>query len=474
MLKSRLISYLLCVVVGCGACSTTGGVHRVKEAAAGIDTPVQDVRPPYLKRAESNFQKGKELSLAGDIDGARYYFDRVINILLDTESASKTINHRDYLDYYITKISEIEFGYFKDRTQSPQDLNDHESFLDEVISTPLFPPSKLEIQQIQEELNAGEPQYSIPMTINSKVVSFIKAFQNIRRKNIQNALNRSVEYVDEFKRIFKEHGLPEDLAYLPLIESGYRVYAVSRARARGMWQFMASTARLFGLTVDWVVDERNDPYKSAAAAAKYLKKLYEEFGDWYLALACYNGGTRRISRAIKQLKTKDFFKIANSSHIRRETRNYVPAFLAGLIIAKNPETYGFIVEKSTEEKIFAQTKTVTIPSPIDLKQVAALANITLKELLDINPELIREFTPFNKDTYTLRVPESLDESTLAQLKRLPPEKQYFVGWYQVQRGDSLYSIARKFNTSVNKIKVANKLKSNLIHPGIRLLIPRGM
>jgi len=223
------------------------------------------------------------------------------------------------------------------------------------------------------------------------------------------------------------------------------------------------------------VDERRDPYKSAAAAAKYLKKLYEEFGDWYLALAAYNGGTGRLNRAIKRLKTKDFFKIAEHRwHIRRETRNYVPAFLAALIIAKDPEDYGFTIEKDKEEKIFANTKTIQIPSPVDMKQVAALAQISYNELQKINPELIREFTPFDKDLYSIRVPNTVDESTLAELKRLPPAKKYFIGWYKVERGDSLYSIARKFNTSVNKIKNANKLRSNLIHPGKQLLIPRGI
>jgi len=473
MLRSRLLSYFLCLVVFFSACSTKVGVRQTRNSDTVMNETAKELLPPYLRRAESNFQKGKSLLLAGDVEGGRYYFDRVVNILLDMEGGSKTFNHRGYLEHYINKISEIEFSYFKDRSLSSENMDRHESFLDEVISTPLFPPSKLEIKQIQDELQGREPQYSIPITINSKVVSFIKAFQNIRRKNIQNALNRSVEYIDGFKKIFRDFGLPEDLAYLPMIESGYRVYALSRARARGMWQFMASTARMFGLRVDWVVDERNDPFKSAAAAAKYLKKLYEDFGDWYLALACYNGGTRRVNRAIRRLKTKDFFKIAKSRYIRRETRNYVPAFLAALIIAKNPQNYGFSIEKDKVEKIFINSKTITIPSPVNLNQVAKRVQIPLKELQKINPELIRDFTPFNRDTYSIRVPASIDESSLAQLKRLPPEKKYFVGWYKVRRGDSLYSIARKFNTSVRRIKVANKLKSNLIHPGKRLLIPRG-
>ena len=261
---------------------------------------------------------------------------------------------------------------------------------DEVISTDLFPPSIEEIEITLGKTGLQDPWGTIPITINPQVVSFIKAFRSTRKKNICNALNRSVEYIDEFKRIFKEQGIPGDLAYLPLIESGYRIQALSRARALGIWQFMPSTARLFGLKVDWVVDERKDPYKSAAAAAKYLKRLYEDFGDWYLAIAAYNGGTGRLKRAMQRLKTRDFFKIAgHRRHIRRETRNYVPAFLAALIIAKDPGTYGFTIEEDKEEKIFANTKIIQIPSPVDMKQVADLADISFNELQKINPELIR-------------------------------------------------------------------------------------
>jgi membrane-bound lytic murein transglycosylase D len=320
-------------------------------------------------------------------------------------------------------------------------------------------------------MEAESPAYSIPITINSRVLSFVKAFRTVRRENIRRALNRSVQYIDEFKRIFRQYGIPEDLAYLPLIESGFRIHALSRARARGMWQFIASTARMYGLRVDWLVDERRDPFKSAAAAAKYLKDLHQQYGDWYLALAAYNGGTGRVSRAVRRLKTKDFFKIAKYRWLlRRETRNYVPAFLASLIIAKIPGEYGFTLEP--EESIFENTKTVQTPSPVSLKEMASLTGVPYNTLKKINPELTHEFTPFDRKYYTVRLPLEIDQSLTAQLKRVPPEKEMFIGWYRVRRGDSLYGIARKFGTSVRLIKKTNKLRSNLIHPGKRLLIPR--
>ncbi len=353
-----------------------------------------------------------------------------------------------------------------------ENIEQHETYPEEMISIPPFKLTKQEVSLFKKDMDHETPRHTIPITINPRVLSFIKAFKTIRRESILRALNRSVEYIDEFKRIFREKGLPEELAYLPMIESGYRIHALSRARARGVWQFMASTARMFGLRVDWVVDERRDPFKAADAAAKYLKQLYKKYEDWYLALAAYNGGTRRLDRAIRRLKTKDFFKIAKYRwYIRRETRNYVPAFLAALLIAKIPEKYGFTVEP--DEKIFENTKTVQTPSPVSLKDMASLTGVPYSTLQKINPELAHEFTPFDKTYYSIRLPKDVDEALLVQMKRVPPEKKLFVGWYKVRRGDCLYSIARKFKTSVKKIKKTNKLRSNLIRPGKRLLIPRG-
>ncbi len=423
-------------------------------------------RSSHLKRANLTFEQGKKTLLNGHIKESEYYFDRTINILLDSDSIGST--NKEYLDYYIKEISEIELNYLKSRDTT--NSNQQKAFLDEVISTPLFHLSKEEISKFKKKMDEKHPNYTIPVVVNSKVISFLKAFQNIKHENIQRALCRSQKYIEKFKKIFRENKIPEDLAYLPIIESGFRVKAVSRARAKGIWQFMASTARMFGLRVDWVIDERLDPIKSTHAAAEYLKSLFEEYGDWYIALACYNGGTRRVNKAIRKLKTKDFFNIARSRYIRRETKNYVPAFLASLIIVKSPEEYGFNLDLTHP---IENTKIIKIPSPIDLNAVSLKSKISYTKLKELNPELIRDFTPFDKKYYYLRVPESVDEASILELKRLPPQKKYFVGWYKVRRGDSLYAIARKFGTSVKKIKKVNKLRSNLIRPGKQLLIPRG-
>jgi membrane-bound lytic murein transglycosylase D len=280
-----------------------------------------------------------------------------------------------------------------------------------------------------------------------------------------------VEFIEAFKEIFRKNEIPEDLAYLPIIESGFRVDATSRARAKGSWQFMAATARLFGLRVDWQVDERLDPFKAANAAARFMKSLYEEYNDWYIVLACYNGGPRRVKKAMRVLQTTDFFEINQSRHIRRETKNYVPAFLASLIIARSPQEYGFTINPG--EPFFQNSKTITVPSPASLSHIATLLGSTFAELKGLNPELLRDITPSNQNEYRLRVPAAADETVLAGLERIPPSKIPRYNSYRVRSGDSLYSIARRHATSVSQIKKANGMKSNLIRPGMNLIIPRG-
>ncbi len=337
--------------------------------------PGADVNPlaAPLSRAEAYFLQGKTCLEKGDMPGARAHFDRTLDLLMDGAAPGGPGNETgNILNDYIEKIAAIELNYLKDKN-SP-DSEPEEAFLDQVIATPLFLPSEKDILDLKQKLSeTAVVTYSIPVVVNSQVVSFLKAFQTIRHEGIQRALDRSQEFIDAFKEIFRTNGIPEDLAYLPIIESGFRVDAVSRARAKGAWQFMAATAKLFGLRVDWQVDERLDPFKAADAAARYMKHLYEEYNDWYIVLACYNGGPRRVNKAMRVLQTSDFFEINQSRHIRRETRNYVPAFLASLIIARSPQEYGFATNPG--EVVLKDSKTVTVPSPASLTRIAALLDM---------------------------------------------------------------------------------------------------
>jgi membrane-bound lytic murein transglycosylase D len=416
--------------------------------------------------AETFFQQGKICLEKGDMAGAASFFDRSVDALLDAGVSGG--ESQGVLNDYVRKIADIELNYLKDKNH-PEN-GEQEAFLDQVIATPLFRPSEKDVMDLQQKIGAtAAVSYSVPVIVNSQVVSFLRAFQTIRRDGIQRALDRMGEFIGPFQEIFRQHGLPEDLAYLPIIESGFRVDATSRARARGAWQFMASTARLFGLRVDWQVDERLDPFKAAAAAARFLKHLYGEYNDWYIALACYNGGPRRVEKAMRVLQTADFFAINQSRHIHRETKNYVPAFLASLIIARAPADYGFTLGGG--ESLFAGSKEIVVPSPASLPRIAELLQVSTVELKKLNPELLREFTPSNVGEYRLRIPEACDAAALAGLERIPAAKIPRYNSYRVRPGDTLSVIARRHNTTVSRIKAANRLKSSLIRPGMNLVIP---
>jgi len=447
---------LFLAVLLAGGCT----VNRIVQPQAEPELPV------FLQRSRNHLAAGTDLLAAERSSEARLHFDRALDILLDVSDPS--FDHQEWLQLHVDQIAHLELQYFQDRANGQGGRDD--SFLEQVISTPLFLPSVRELQKLQRlEAQRGRI-YDLPVVINSQVAAFLKAFQGVRQPQIQEALNRAQPYLADFRAIFREQGLPEDLVYLPIIESGFRTHAVSRARATGMWQFMAATARLFGLRVDWQVDERLDPYKSARAAARYLDYLFENFKDWYLVLASYNGGPGRIQRAINRLGKRDFFAIAASSHLVRETKNYVPAFLASLIIAKDPEGHGFTV--NSRQSPFTGSITVTVPSPVSLDNLAKNSGVPGDEIRRLNPELLQDFTPFNQKTYELRLPAEAQTTTLSDLQRLPPEKELFVGWYKVKKGDTLYGIARQFRTTVQHLKNANKLRSNLIKPGQQLLIPR--
>jgi membrane-bound lytic murein transglycosylase D len=446
-------------------CACSAGRARLEP------TPAADPLAAPLARAEACFQQGKTCLERGNMPEARSNFDRALDLLLDGASGGgPNADAAAALNGYIEKIAAIELNYLKDKNSPESEQG--EAFLDQVIATPLFSPSEKDIQDLQQRVSgAAVVTYSIPVTVNSQVVSFLKAFQTIRHDGIQRALDRSHEFIDIFKEIFRAHGIPEDLAYLPIIESGFRVDAVSRARAKGAWQFMAGTARLYGLRVDWQVDERLDPFKAAAAAARFMKSLYQEYNDWYIVLACYNGGPGRVSRAMRVLQTSDFFEINRSRHIRRETKNYVPAFLASLIIARSPQEYGFTVNPG--EAVFKDSRTVTVPSPASLNRIASLLGVPLAELKRRNPELLRDITPSHVSEYGLRIPAAADEALLAGLERIPANKIPKYNEYRVRHGDSLYAIALRHRTTVAAIRKANGLRSNLIRPGMHLVIPYG-
>ena len=282
-------------------------------------------------------------------------------------------------------------------------------------------------------------------------------------------LKRSGKYLELMKDILKAYNIPEDVAFLPLIESGFNPNAYSVARAVGPWQFIAATARRYGLKIDWWRDERKDPVKSTEAAANYLKDLYELFGSWNLAMAAYNAGEGKILRALNRSKSDDYWALLNTRYIRTETKEYVPRFIAAKLIATDPHTYGFIDQEYHPPLTYDE---VIVDEPIDLETAAACAQTTLKTILELNPELRRWSTPPNVPVYTLRIPSGKKDKFEENLSGIPEEERFSISTYTVKKGDTLKKISRKTGFPVHVILELNDDKGlKSLKAGERIYLP---
>lgn len=308
----------------------------------------------------------------------------------------------------------------------------------------------------------------IQLPLNQDVLDMIVFFQSERVKQIEKALSLMDRYLVRMQEIFREEGVPEVLAYLPFIESAYDPLAKSRVGARGIWQFMPATAKAYGLKVDYWIDERVDPEKSCRAAAKYLKYYYNKFGDWTLAIASYNAGPSRISKASKKLSTKDFWEIKKSKYIRHQTKSYIPAFIAGVYIAKNPTAFGFKYVPIPEESY----DWVSIPDMTELSVIARCAGTDVPTLQKLNPELKRHMTPRGYEDYQIRIPVGLSTVFNSEFSRIKPEDRIRNLYYAVKRGDTLSSIAKRYRVSLEELRSVNSIKSSKsLKTGSVLIIP---
>lgn len=272
-------------------------------------------------------------------------------------------------------------------------------------------PSADKLEQLDEVLEGTgeEKSYLFPVIFNGTVENHIEHFKTRGRTMFQQWLNLSTTYMPLVKTILREHNLPEDLAYVAMIESGFRPDAVSRKNAAGLWQIMPATGRKYGLRIDQWVDERKDPVKSTYAAAGYLKDLHLRFGSWPLVLASYNAGAGNVRRAVRKTRSTDFWDLNASPRFWRETRNYVPKYMAAVIIAKNPGAYGFTVPNTPA----FQYDEVVVRKSTDLRLIARQARCTYKEILALNPEIQQAITPPFSDSYTIRVPSGRKHIFLA-------------------------------------------------------------
>jgi membrane-bound lytic murein transglycosylase D len=336
------------------------------------------------------------------------------------------------------------------------------------VPSQLKPPTE-DIAQLDELIDeaAEEKPYHIPMILNDSVENHLEYFKTRGRDVFQRWLDRSARYIPAMKDIFREKNLPEDLVYVAMIESGFNPYAVSWAKAVGPWQFMPATGKLYGLKIDWWIDERKDPIKSTMAAAEHLKDLHNLFGSWPLALASYNAGAGKVQRAVLRTRSDDFWDLKASRYIRKETKNYVPKYMAATIIAKNPEAYGFSIN-SVEPFKFDE---VMVDQSTDLRLIARCANCSYEEIKELNPEIKRWVTPPQYANYVLRIPIGKKDTFLANYAAIPAEQKIKWERHLVQKGETLAVLSRKYNTTPEALRDINRIKKDRVIPGKHILIP---
>src|SRR5262245_3706209 len=350
------------------------------------------------------------------------------------------------------------------------------------FSDALNPPA--ELTQPQDPSRSAPDQteyvnYNVPIVMDPSVQAHIRYFNTSIHDRFGQWLLRLSRYRPLVETIFTEFHLPSDLVYLSLVESGFNPYAYSRAKATGPWQFMKGTAKLYGLRVDTYVDERRDPIKSTVAAARYLRDLFDLFGAWPLAMAAYNAGEGKVMRALHKARAESFSEISKTRLIRRETKEYVPRFMAATIIARNPDRYGFSQETVAPHRF----EEVVVDRPIHFRAIANVTGVPYEELRLLNPELRRDATPPDGTAYHLKVPVGSKAKVEQMLDRIPTFKFPAVRagkanfaeagasrWYKVRGGDTLEKVAKRFRIPLKTLKAKNNLSSAVIRPGEFLII----
>lgn len=413
-----------------------------------------------LRLAEEYFAQGVAANQEAAWGEAQLYLERSLKIMadldIDTTDTSPEAKKYNVLlneiiaDYRLTLLS---LGTL------PEDASPS-VFLEKLSSMP-------EIGESASVKLEGEQQpvdYNIPIVFNDKVKKAIIYFQTIARSAFERYLQRSGKYIPLMVEILKQYEVPSDLVYLPLIESGFNCKAYSWARASGPWQFIASTGKLYGLNRNWWYDERRDFVKSTHSAARFLKRLYQDFQSWELALAAYNGGPGRVSRSITSQRTNDFWEL----DLRKQTEEYVPFYMAATIIAKNPELYGFHIEYDDPISF----EVVPVSKSVNLKTVAKLTGTSVEVIRDLNPELLRDVTPPKVRDYGLRIPAGTKNQFWAGFNDVKPS--YESNWVQhlIKKGETVSSIASRYGVSQYAIMEANNLGNRTkIFPGKNLIIP---
>lgn len=430
-----------------------------RTGAANFQPTASDL---LIGQAEAKFQSGRRFYRDGFYDLARQDFDAAVDLMLQasenpTDRALFELRMEDMVD----SIHRFDLsGLGAAETESKQQFD--KAPLEDIagMTFPVDPKIKDKVQiQIKTTTSA------LPLVVNDVVLGYINYFNGKGRKTIEYGFERAGKYQPMIARILAEEGMPQELIHLAQAESGFLPRAVSRASAEGMWQFMRYTGNTYGLSQSAYSDDRLDPEKATRAAAHYLHDLYDEFHDWYLAIAAYNCGAGAIERAVERTGYADYWELRARHAIPNETSNYVPIILAMTIMEKNAPEYG-LDHLSPEQPLEYDTLHLDIPTNLAL--IGDLTETSTPELQQLNPALLRGTAPTG---YDLHVPKGMARIVDSELAKVPAAVRATARLHRVQEGETLTAIAHRYNSMPNSIASLNGIGGNVVVPGDRLVIP---
>src|SRR5947199_433659 len=427
--------------------------------------PLPDGKNYLMQKVQEKFASGEQNFKAGRLEAARKDFDDAVDWMLesgydpDGDAVLSALFHHVVDSVYAYELQAFRGGEgFTQAAAVPAPI-------DEVAAVAL--PADPRLKERAEEA-AKSVSHDLPLTVNSEVLSFLNFFQTAKGRDIvETGLRRSGRYRDMISRVLREEGLPQDRIYLAQAESAFQPLALSRAGARGIWQFVAYRGQQYGLRHTWWIDERQDPEKATRAAAQHLRDLYNLYGDWYLAMAAYNCGPGNVQKGIERTGYADFWELYKRNVLPRETKNYVPIIIALTLIAKDAAHYS--IQADPEAPV--PTDAVKPGRPIDLRLVAETIDVDVETLRSLNPSLLRMATP-DDPSFELRLPQGTGETFTAGIAAIPPDK--WISWrrHRVEPGETLASIAKKYRVTPAAIAEANNIeRTAVLEPGTKLTIP---
>ncbi len=426
--------------------------------------PRPDPVEKMIRDSEREYQSGQGNVRDGHLEAAKANFDRALATLMEGPA---DVGSDERLQRQFSKIVENvhrlemaalkEGDGFTEQKAEPAPIDEAND-----VTFPVDPAVKAKAEAELKGMRSD-----IPLVINDYVAGYINFFSTRGKETLVRGWRRAGRYQAMIRRVLAEEGLPQDLIYVAQAESGFHPLAISRVGARGMWQFMHYTAPGYGLKRSWWVDDRQDPEKSTRAAARYLKDLYNQFGDWYLAIAAYNSGGGNVQRAVERTGYADFWELYRRNVLPNETKNYVPIIVAITIIAKNPTQYGLSESLTDVPEDF---ETVKVDYAVDLRLVAEAVDQPLDLIAELNPSLLRRTTPKDAE-FELKLPTGTKGRYLAAIEAIPRDKRVSWRYHKVGAGETLSTLARKYRTTAQAIAEVNDLAGGELVTDAKLIMP---